>query len=85
MGGELIEMRNINHESLTQWSLDHLTISKEDIILDIGCGGGVNVDWFLQITGSKVYGIDYSKTACEKSALLNDDAICEDRCEFIRG
>ena len=32
-----------------------------------------------------VYGLDYSKVACEKSRLLNEDAICEGRCEIIQG
>ena len=85
LGGKLIEKMNINHEGLARWSLSHLDISGSDVILDIGCGGGVNVDRFLKITDSKVYGLDYSKVACEKSSLLNEDAICEGRCEIIQG
>jgi precorrin-6B methylase 2 len=42
LGGKLIEKMNVNHEGLAQWSLSHLEISKDDIIQDIGCGGGVN-------------------------------------------
>jgi len=34
---------NVNHEGLARWSLNHLNISKDVKILDIGCGGGVNV------------------------------------------
>ena len=85
LGDKLIDKMNINHEKLAQWSLSHLTISKNDKILDIGCGGGVNVDRFLKITENKVYGLDYSKVACEKSRFLNEDAICEGRCEIIQG
>lgn len=85
LGDELIEKMNINHEGLARWSLKYLDISRSDAILDIGCGGGVNVDRFLKISDSKVYGLDYSKVACEKSALLNEDAICEGRCEIIQG
>ena len=85
LGDELIEKMNINHECLARWSLKYLDISRSDAILDIGCGGGVNVDRFLKISDSKVYGLDYSKVACEKSALLNEDAICEGRCEIIQG
>ena len=85
LGSELIDKMNINHEGLAQWSLSHLDISGEDVILDIGCGGGVNVDRFLKISDSKVYGLDYSKVACKKSALLNEDAICKGRCEIIQG
>ena len=58
LGDELIERMNINHEGLAQWSLSHLDIYKNDVILDIGCGGGVNVNRCLQITDSKVYGLD---------------------------
>lgn len=84
LGKELIEKMNVNHEGLARWSLNHLDIADDAIILDIGCGGGVNVDRFLKITREKVYGIDYSKVACEKSTLLNEIAICEGRCEIIQ-
>ena len=46
LGDELLDKMNINHEGLARWSLIHLDISKDDIILDIGCGGGVNVKDF---------------------------------------
>lgn len=85
LGDELIEKMNVNHEGLARWSLGHLSISDDDAILDIGCGGGVNVDRFLLITQNKVYGLDYSEVACEKSRLLNEDAICGGRCEIIQG
>ena len=57
LGDKLIDKMNINHQGLAKWSLGHLTIDKYDKILDIGCGGGVMVDRFLQITESKVYEI----------------------------
>ena len=85
LGEKLIEKMNINHEGLAQWSLSHLKITRDDKILDIGCGGGVNVHRFLQITDNMVYGLDYSKVACEKSCLMNEDAICDGRCEIIQG
>ena len=85
LGDKLIEKMNVNHEGLAQWSLSHLAIGDDDVILDIGCGGGVNVYRFLQMTENNVYGLDYSDVACEKSRLLNEDAICEGRCEIIQG
>ena len=85
LGEKLIERMNVSHEGLARWSLSHLNISKDVKILDIGCGGGVNVYRFLQMTDNIVYGFDYSKLACEKSRLLNEDAICEGRCEIIQG
>lgn len=85
LGNKLIEEMNECHEGLARWSVSHLDISKEDVILDIGCGGGVNVKRFLNMTENKVYGLDYSEIAVEKSSLLNQDAIDNGRCEIIKG
>ena len=85
LGNELLDKMNINHEGLARWSLSHLDISNDDIILDIGCGGGVNVKRFLEMTENKVYGLDYSELAVERSTKLNQEAIDDDRCEIIQG
>ena len=84
LGDQLLDRMNESHESLAQWGVSHLDISKEDIILDIGCGGGVNVERFLKMTENKVYGLDYSEVAVEKSIKLNKAAIDEGRCEIIQ-
>ncbi|MBQ6512378.1 class I SAM-dependent methyltransferase [Methanobrevibacter sp.] len=85
LGEKLIDMMNENHKNLAQWSVNHLEISKKDIILDIGCGGGVNVKRFLKMTDNNVYGIDYSDVAVKKSIELNKKAIEDKRCEIIKG
>lgn len=85
LGNQLLDRMNESHESLAQWGVSHLDITKDDVILDIGCGGGVNVERFLQMTDNKVYGLDYSEVAVEKSAKLNQKAIDEGRCEIIQG
>ncbi len=84
LGDKLIDQMNINHEGLAKWSLSHLKILKEDIILDIGCGGGVNIKRFLKMTENKVYGIDYSELAVERSVKLNQSSIDVGRCEIIQ-
>lgn len=83
LGNELIDQMNINHEGLAKWSLSHLDISKDNVILDIGCGGGVNVKRFLKMTENKVFGIDYSELAVERSIKLNKSAVDEGKCEII--
>ncbi|WP_298501032.1 class I SAM-dependent methyltransferase [uncultured Methanobrevibacter sp.] len=85
LGGELIDHMNENHEGLAKWSVSHLDISQSDIILDIGCGGGVNVRRFLEMTDEKVYGIDYSSLAVERSKDLNRESVENGRCEIIEG
>ena len=85
LGDKLLDRMNESHESLAQWGVSHLDISKDDVILDIGCGGGVNLERFLEMTENKVDGLDYSEIAVEKSTKLNQDAIDEGRCEVIQG
>ena len=85
LGDKLLDRMNESHESLAQWGVSHLDISKDDVILDIGCGGGVNVERLLKMTENKVYGLDYSEIAVEKSTILNQKAIDEGRCEVIQG
>jgi len=82
LGEELINDMNVNHENLAQWGVGHLDISKQSIILDIGCGGGVNVKRFLKMTDNKVYGIDYSPLSVKKSIELNIEEIENKRCEI---
>ena len=85
LGDQLLDRMNESHEKLAQWGVSHLDIEKDDVILDIGCGGGVNVERFLKMTENKVYGLDYSEVAVEKSTKLNQAAIDEGRCEIIQG
>lgn len=82
LGEELIDNMNVNHEKLARWGVRHLNIKKDSVILDIGCGGGVNVRRFLDMTENKVYGIDYSKLSVEKSSELNRKEIKTGRCEI---
>ena len=85
LGNELIDKMNVNYEGLAKWSLSHLDISKDNVILDIGCGGGVNGKRFLKMTENKVYGIDYSELAVKRSIKLNKSAVDEGKCEIIKG
>ena len=85
LGSQLLDRMNESHEGMAVWGVSHLDIEKDDVILDIGCGGGANVERFLNMTDNKVYGLDYSEIAVEKSTKLNQSAIDEGRCEIIQG
>ena len=56
-------------------------------LLDIGCGGGVNVERFAgQISNEgKVIGLDYSDVSVEKSSKRNEEFINEGKVEIIEG
>ena len=69
LGDRLLDRMNKSHEGLAQWGVSHLDIAYDDVIIDIGCGGG----------------LDYSEVSVEKSTLRNQEAIDEGRCEIIQG
>ena len=85
-GEKILERMNKSHESLAQWGVSHLQINSNDIILDIGCGGGRNVKRFAQMAEKgKVYGLDYSEVSVEKSEELNEDEIKKGHVEIAQG
>lgn len=83
-GRFMLKSMNKGHERLAKWGRSFLQIGKEDIILDLGCGGGRNIEYFLT-RAYKVYGIDYSKASVEMASFLNKDAIKAGRCKIIEG
>lgn len=84
LGDKMIELMNEQHAPIWDWTLSHLTINKTDKIIDLGCGGGVNVQRFLEVC-NKVVGLDYSPLSVQKSIEKNITAIREGRCEIIEG
>lgn len=65
-------LMNIAHGDVTRWGLGHISINKNDIILDVGCGGGRTVNTLAGIaTEGKVYGIDYSQVSVAVSTSKN--------------
>lgn len=87
LGDKLLERMNRSHENLAQWVCNQLNIEKNDYILDIGCGGGVNVKRFAEIISDdgKVVGLDYSDVSVEKTTKLNEEFIKEGKVEVVEG
>ena len=76
IGSLIVRIMNIGHNKLTNWSLSYLNIKEDDIILDIGCGGGKTVNKLAKIARKgKVYGIDFSDASVKLSYKLNKDYI----------
>jgi SAM-dependent methyltransferase len=83
LGRFLIRAMNIRHYPMTHWGLSHLSIGKQDTILDIGCGGGGTVHKAARIaTNGKVYGIDFSNESVRVSTLTNKQFIRMGRVEI---
>jgi len=75
---------NIGHSRLTRWGLSHISINKDDTILDIGCGGGRTVNTLAKIAAEgKVYGIDYSEVSVAVSTSKNKRLIDAGRVKIL--
>lgn len=83
-GRFMLKSMNKGHEKLAKWGRSYLKITKEDIILDLGCGGGRNIEFFLT-KASKVYGIDHSETSVKIASKINEKAIDSGRCQVLLG
>lgn len=85
-GSIMVNMMNIGHSSMAEWGLTHINIEDNDIVLDIGCGGGANIKKMLEkSTKGKAVGIDYSEVSVRKSIKINKSAIEKKRCEILQG
>ena len=77
-------LRNMNsrHAKVTDWGLAHASIGKQDIVLDVGCGGGKTVSKLAAIaTQGKVYGIDHSTESVAMALRMNKQWIDIGRVE----
>ena len=86
LGNQILDRMNESHETMAVWGVSHFDIAESDVILDIGCGGGRNIERFAaQVSSGRVIGIDYSEVSVEKSSQLNRKAIDEGKVEVIQG
>lgn len=83
-GRFMVKGMNIGHEKLASWGRSFLNIRSSDTLLDLGCGGGRNIQYFLT-KANKVYGMDYSRASVDIARILNDKDIKDRRCQIIEG
>ncbi|MBE6510430.1 MAG: class I SAM-dependent methyltransferase [Methanobrevibacter millerae] len=82
-GIQTIKNMNENHKDISKFAFECVNVGKNDRILDIGCGGGVNIEKFLKLTENNVDGLDYSEISVAESIKRNKKAVDEKRCEVI--
>ena len=86
LGRFVLWRMNSSHSKLTDWGLGHVSVGKDDTILDVGCGGGRTVSKLAAIaTEGKVYGIDYSEESVAASKRTNARGIDIVRVEIRQG
>lgn len=61
-GHEVVKGMNRSHYELTTWGLEQVRVHTDNVILDIGCGGGITVERLAALapTGT-VCGVDHSR------------------------
>ena len=73
---------NSRHSKVTDWGLSHALVGTQDIILDVGCGGGRTVSKLAATaTQGKVYGIDHSAESVAMAMRTNKQWIDMGRVE----
>lgn len=73
MGKVAMAGMNFGHTPVAWFGLRHLNFHKKQSILDVGCGGGINIRRMLALSpsSSRVDGIDHSKDCVARSIRLN--------------
>lgn len=84
LGNIQLKSMNKEHTPVSLWGLKHLNLSPDDIVLDIGCGGGMNINRMAR-TAKKVYGVDYSIESVNLSKEVNEEYIKEGKVEIYEG
>lgn len=84
LGNIQLKSMNKEHTPVSLWGLKHLDIQPDDIILDIGCGGGININRMAK-NAKKVYGIDYSIESVKLSKEVNEKLIVDGKVEIQEG
>lgn len=83
-GIEAIRNMNENHQPISEFAFECVDVGTNDKILDIGCGGGVNIEKFLKLTANNVDGLDYSEISVKESTKRNLKAIDDKRCRITK-
>lgn len=65
--------------------VDGLALSRDDLMIDIGCGRGGPGLWVTAATGASVLGVDISPTALEAARKRAAALGLDDRATFVEG
>jgi ubiquinone/menaquinone biosynthesis C-methylase UbiE len=85
MGRFVAKSMNVGHSTISKWGLSCLGPKECSSVLDIGCGGGANVECLLRMyPSSQVDGIDYSEESVAISRRKNARALGK-RCAIKLG
>ena len=85
-GAEMLSRMNRSHAEVTAWGISFLELKPDDLVLDIGCGGGAALAYMAKtVTKGHLTGIDYSPVSVQSASAYNRDLIAENRMEIMEG
>lgn len=85
-GREAMESMNSHHKDLSEWAMSLLPSIKPDNILDVGCGGGMQLTMLgLKFPNAHLAGIDFSKDAVLFASEINKAKIEAGICSIVQG
>lgn len=86
LGGKLmVQSMNLGHSAMAEWGFSHIPVPEQGRCLDIGCGGGKNLQKLLEkCPRGRVTGVDYSQVSVEASRRKNRKAIEAGRCQVLQ-
>ena len=83
LGRLMLVSMDKEHLPMAEWSFTQFDIPKEADILDIGCGGGFNIQRMLsRCSKGKMVGFDISEESVKKARKVNKN---EPRVEIVQG
>jgi len=81
-----VRAMGVGHAAMTDWALQQVTIPKDGVILDVGCGGGRTVNKLAGLAPQgRVVGLDYSAASVEVSRNTNAQEIQTGRVQIEEG
>ena len=86
-GRRMAKMMNYGpHAKMAKWAFHHIPVELDSIVLDIGCGGGKNLQRFAKrAPRGKIHGIDYSEVSVKISKKVNKKNISSGLVEIRNG
>ncbi|NCA92092.1 class I SAM-dependent methyltransferase [bacterium] len=86
LGRKQLKAMNNRHNALSLWGLQQIKLDNAASVLDIGCGGGKNIENLLSYAkNAKVFGVDYSLSSVNMSQKHNKKAVLEKKVEIKQG
>lgn len=85
-GRIMLTLMNAGHGPLSQWGFSHIHVANDAAVLDIGCGGGANIQRLLQMSPyGRVLGVDNSTVSVNAARRRNQAEINRKRCDIVHG